>query len=161
MNLSPPLRGRDRVCIVRQVGERFAGNLELMISTRPRTDLPLARSCSWMSDTFARATKKCLWKRTCLREMFAKENSSYPPYPAWSRTLPTPRWDGGASVSSSGEGTATRKLLTRMRDFLTEERIGVTLYRRRSSRVRVRGNFDQRENYETREYSESPRKDDI
>ena len=43
MNLSPPLRGRDRVCIVRQVGERFAGNLELMISTRPRTDLPLAR----------------------------------------------------------------------------------------------------------------------
>ena len=37
-----------------------------------------------------------------------------------------------------------------MRDFLTDERIGVTLYRRRSSRVRVRGNFDQRENYETR-----------
>ena len=37
----------------------------------------------------------------------------------------------------------------------------VTLYRRRSSRVRVHGNFGQRENYETREYCESPRKDDI
>ena len=35
------------------------------------------------------------------------------------------------------------------------------LYQRRSSRVRVHGNFGQRENYETREYCESPRKDDI
>ena len=35
------------------------------------------------------------------------------------------------------------------------------LYQRRSSRVRVHGNFGQRENYETREYCESPREDDI
>ena len=38
---------------------------------------------------------------------------------------------------------------------------GYAIYRRRSSRVRVHGNFGQRENYQTREYCESPRKDDI
>ena len=42
VNLSPPLRGRDWVYIVRQVGERFAGNLALIISTKARTDLSLA-----------------------------------------------------------------------------------------------------------------------
>ena len=47
-------RGRDRVCIVRQVGERFAGNLELMISTRPRTDLPLARSLARVPECLIR-----------------------------------------------------------------------------------------------------------
>ena len=42
VNLSPPLRDRDWVCIVRQVEERFAGNLALIISTKARTDLSLA-----------------------------------------------------------------------------------------------------------------------
>ena len=37
----------------------------------------------------------------------------------------------------------------------------LNVYRRRSSRVRVHGNFGQRGNYETREYCESPRKDEI
>ena len=42
VNLSPSPRGRDWVYIVRQVGERFAGNLALIISTKARTDLSLA-----------------------------------------------------------------------------------------------------------------------
>ena len=42
VNLSPPLRDRDWVYIVRQVEERFAGNLALIISTKARTDLSLA-----------------------------------------------------------------------------------------------------------------------
>ena len=42
-SLSPPLKRPDRVCVVRHVGERFAGELALVIFPRPLTDLSRAR----------------------------------------------------------------------------------------------------------------------
>ena len=42
VNLSPPLRGPRFNIIDQTIRERFAGNLALIVNTRPRSDLSVA-----------------------------------------------------------------------------------------------------------------------
>ena len=64
-NLSPPLRVRDRVCIVRQVGVRFAGNLALISSTRPHTHPSLACVPEGLIRSFGRRSAGILLRSRC------------------------------------------------------------------------------------------------